>query len=640
MSTSSGFQEERLPTKLNFSVWLKIGKYALRHKWLLFFAAISTLFATFYDASFTPVMNAAAVDIADRIGQGALLGVSLWDIPVRCTFIFGIQTEFSFAVYCVLLGVFILLRAVAIFVSFYSLNLISMDVVIDLRRDTFKHIQELSFSYFDKVSSGWLIARMQGDTSTLSSTMVWGFNSLIWSVLQIVFSIVTMFSTDWRFALMIVASLPIVMVIAPIFQRLILKKHRIARNAHSHYVGYLAESISGAKTIKALSLEESRVAESEEITSDLCEKRYKAHLMNAYFSPILSLISGIMTVIVVLFGNAQIAAGLVLPATVVLFLTFVKNIYDPLSSFAEEMSEFMASQASAEKVIQLLEAEPEILDSPATIERFGTIFDPKEEAYPPFGGAIEFRDVTFDYGNGIEVIHPLNLAIAPGTSVAIVGETGSGKTTLVNLLCRFYEPTSGKILLDGKDYLTLSLGCLRSFIGYVQQTPFVFKGTYFDNIAYGKKDATLEEVKAAAEAVGIASFIEKEKDGYYTALEIGGDALSQGQKQLIAFARALLRNPTLLILDEATSSIDTLTEARLQTTVNAMLKGRTSILIAHRLSTVTGCDRILFMEKGSVVEDGTHRELMAKKGKYYELYMSQFQELSIDAQLEIVKQQA
>ncbi len=633
---STGFQEEALPSKLNFSVWGKILRYATRHGWLLALSLVATLFATFYDSSFTPVMNAAAIEIADGIGQGAYLGLSLWEIPVNVTFIFGIEAHLNFVTYLILLAVFIIVRSFAIFGSFYSLNIISMHVVIDLRRDTFRRIQELSFSYFDKTSSGWLIARMQGDTYTLSNTLVWGLNSLLWCFSEIIFSLATMFSVDWRFSLLILASLPPVAVLSFFFEMKVLKKHRIARNAHSQFVGYLAETISGAKTIKSMALESARKHESEEITSDLCEKRYRAHLVNAFFNPLLSLISGLMITLVVFYGNAEIAKGAVTAATVVLFLTFVRNIYDPLSGLAENMSEFMAAQASAEKVVQLLEAKPEIVDRPEVIAKYGTLLEPKAEAYEPFHGAISFRDVRFDYGNGIEVIHPLNLEIEAGSSIAIVGETGSGKTTLVNLLCRFYEPTGGHILIDGIDYLDRSVGYLRSNIGYVQQTPFVFKGTYFDNIAYGKEGATLDEVKAVAKAVGIDEFIE-DKGGYQTTLDLGGDALSQGQKQLIAFARALLRNPTFLILDEATSSIDALTEAKLQKTVNGIMKGRTSILIAHRLSTVVSCDRILFMEGGSILEDGSHRELMAKKGKYYELFMSQFEELTIDTQLEIAK---
>lgn len=632
---SSGFQEEDLPKKVNFGVWLKISRYALRHKFLFVVAILGTLFSTFHDSSFIPVMNAASIDLADRIGQGLVMETNFWLVDVHATFLFGIEATFPVYVFVILLLVGLLLRCLAIYVSFYSLNLISMNIVIDLRRDTFERIQELSFSYFDKNSSGWLIARMQSDTSTLSSTLVWSVNSILWSAFEIAFSIGTMFSTDWKFSLLVLASLPIVFIVAPLFEKAILVKHRIARQSHSAYVSYLAESISGAKTIKSLSLEDSRIQESEAITSDLCEKRYKAHLVNAFFNPVLSLISGMMVVIIIFFGNHQIDRGLTTAATVVLFLTFVRNIYDPITGLAETMSEFMASQAGAEKVIQLLEAKVEIKDTPEVIEAYGDIFHPKEENYPPFHGNITFENVTFDYGNGIEVIHPLSLEIPSGQSIAIVGETGSGKTTLVNLLCRFYEPTSGNIYLDGREYRTLSLGYLRHQIGYVQQNPFVFKGTYAENIRYGKEDATQEEIEAAAKAVGIHDFILSEPDGYNTECSLGGDALSQGQRQLIAFARALLRNPALLILDEATSSIDTLTEAHLQGAVNKMLKGRTSILIAHRLSTVVNCDRILFLEKGYVVEDGSHEELMRKKGHYYDLFMSQFEELSIDVQMEV-----
>lgn len=632
---NSGFQEEALPKKVNFGVWLKISRYAMRHKWLFLISIFATLFATFHDASFIPVMNAASIDLADKIGQGLVTGTNFWLVNVQATFLFGIQVSFPFYVFLILLVAMLLLRSLSIYISFYFLNLVSMNIVIDLRRDTFERIQELSFSYFDKNSSGWLIARMQSDTSTLSQTLVWSVNSLLWCGFEIVFSLGTMFSTDWKFSLLVLASLPIVFVIAPLFEKAILVKHRIARQSHSAYVSYLAESIAGAKTIKALSLEKGRIQEEREIASDLCEKRYKAHLVNAFFNPVLSLISGLMVVLVIFFGNHQIAQGLTTAATVVLFLTFVRNIYDPITGLAETMSEFMASQAGAEKVIQLLEAEVSIHDTPEVIERYGDLFHPKRENFPPFHGNIRFENVTFDYGNGIEVIHPLSLDIPSGQSVAIVGETGSGKTTLVNLLCRFYEPTSGNIYLDEKEYRSLSLGYLRSQIGYVQQTPFVFKGTYADNIRYGKEDATMEEIIEAAKAVGIHDFIVSEPNGYLTECSLGGDALSQGQKQLIAFARALLRNPALLILDEATSSIDTLTEARLQGTVNAMLQGRTSILIAHRLSTVVGCDRILFMDKGTIVEDGSHEELMKKKGQYYDLFMSQFEELSIDVQMEV-----
>jgi ATP-binding cassette subfamily B protein len=299
----------------------------------------------------------------------------------------------------------------------------------------------------------------------------------------------------------------------------------------------------------------------------------------------------------------------------------------------------MATQAGAEKVGQLLDATPSIVDSPEITSKYGDIFNPKKENYEPLNGDILYDNVTFGYGNGVEVIHPLTLHIKQGTSIAIVGETGSGKTTMVNLICRFYEPTSGTIKIDGVDYLSRSLGWLRSNIGYVQQSPFVFTGTYKDNIRYGKLDATDEEIINAAKLVGIDDFISHEPKGYDTYLEDGGGTLSQGQKQLISFARAIIRNPRILILDEATSSIDTETEAEVQHSMLTLLKGRTSITIAHRLSTIVNCDRILVMDKGKIIEDGDHVSLMNEKKAYYDLYMNQFKDLSVEGQINLFEKQ-
>ena len=324
---------------------------------------------------------------------------------------------------------------------------------------------------------------------------------------------------------------------------------------------------------------------------------------------------------------------------IVLFIGFVGQIYDPLQQMSEIFSDFMASQAGAEKVGQLLDAKPSIVDKPEIVEKYGDIFHPKKEAYEKLQGEIVYQDVTFDYGNGVEVIHPLNLTIKQGTSLAIVGETGSGKTTMVNLICRFYEPTKGKIFVDGVDYLDRSLGWLRSNIGYVQQQPFVFSGSFKENIRYGKLNATDDEIIAAAKLVGIHDFIMSQAKGYDTVLEDGGGSLSQGQKQLVSFARAIIRNPAILILDEATSSIDTETEVAVQKAIQPLLKGRTSITIAHRLSTIVNSDRILVMDHGTIIEDGNHVSLMEKKGAYYQLYMNQFKDLSIQEQVDTYSSQ-
>ena len=630
------FEEEKLPEKLNFGVWLKIGKYALKRWPLLLFLVLMMVLTTFYDSAFAPLMNKAVLDAAENmlsISEGA---TSVFDLNLLLN-VFGAKISISYTNYIILFGIMVIVRSLSIFATFFLTNYIGMLIMIDLRRDSFNKIQRLSFSYFDKTSSGWLIARMQNDTSAIGDTLSWGIISIFWSIFDIIFSIISMFTIDWRLALVVIASLPLVAIIVPIFENAVLKAHRTARNAYSHYVGWLAESIDGAKTIKTLAIEDRVNKEAGEITEDIRKKRLHAGKINAFFSPILMLISSIVTSIVVAIGlqNPESAKGgwMISISILILFISYVSYIYDPLRTVSEAFSEFMASQAGAEKLMQLLEAPVAIEDNPEVLEKYGDIINPKVENYEKISGDLEFSHVDFDYGNGIKVIDDLNIKIQKGTSLAIVGETGSGKTTTVNLLCRFYEPTSGQILIDGVDYKKRSLGWLHSSIGYVQQNPFVFTGTYRANILYGRQDASEEEMINACKMVGIHDFIMRQEKGYDTYLEDGGGNLSQGQKQLISFARAIVRNPALLILDEATSSLDSETEAELQEAVNVLLKGRTTIVIAHRLSTIVSCDRIILMDKGKIVEDGNHKSLMEKKGAYYSLYMNQFKDLSIDGQI-------
>jgi len=633
------FEEEALPEKLNFSIWGRIGTYALR-KWpLLLILLVTMLFTTFYDSSFVPMMNKAAYSAAGSFLSNAGSATSIWDVNFSVHFIFGFDLNLSFKGYIILFSVMILVRSFAIFGTFFLTNLIGMEIMTDLRRDTFRRIQELSFSYFDKTSSGWLIARMQNDTSSIGDVLSWGIIQIFWAGFDLIFTLITMFFSNWQLSLVVLASIPLVAIIIPIFEKAILKAHRTARNAYSHFVGWLAESIDGAKTIKTLSIEDEVAQEADEITTDICKKRFHAGKINAFFQPILSIISSIMVAIVIVVGLNLRDQGIVDLALIVIFIGFVQSIYDPLQSLSETFSDFMATQAGAEKVMQLLDAKPAIVDSPEVIAKYGDLFHGKKEVYEPLEGTIDFENVSFHYDNGVEVIHPLNLHIAKGTSLAIVGETGSGKTTTVNLLCRFYQPTGGQIKIDGVDYLSRSVGWLRSAIGYVQQEPFVFTGTFKDNIRYGKPDASDAEIIAAAKMVDVHDFIMSQPKGYDTYLDDGGGNLSQGQKQLVSFARAIIRNPAILILDEATSSIDTETEAIVQKAIAVLLKGRTSIVIAHRLSTIVNSNRILVMDHGNVIEDGNHKTLMEKKGAYYNLYMNQFKDLSIQEQFDAYKSQ-
>ena len=338
--------------------------------------------------------------------------------------------------------------------------------------------------------------------------------------------------------------------------------------------------------------------------------------MHALFQPTVNVVAVLTTAVIVIFGPLvapKLQGGEIEVALLIIFIGFISSIYNPIQEFADIFGEIMETQASVEKVMSIINTEPAILDREDVVAKYGDFHYPKTENYERMSGDITFDSVSFSYIEGVEVLHPLNLQIKAGTSVAIVGETGSGKSTFVSLLLRFYQPTSGRILIDGLDYRERSTGWLRSNTGFVSQTSFIFNGTIFDNIRYGKLDATMDEVLAASKAVNLHQFVDKLPEGYMTKLSDAGQELSVGQKQLISFARAIIRNPRLMILDEATSSIDTETEALIQGAVNKALEGRTSIIIAHRLSTIVDSDRILVMKDGHIIEDGSHAELMAKK---------------------------
>lgn len=633
------FKEEKLPSKLNFKVWLKIGKYALKQYKLLILCLLMTLFVSFYDSSFIPLMNASAIKASELMNGNNT--TSIFDLVIETTFIFNIKASLTYLQYMILFIVMILVRSVAIFVLFYFQNIISMRIMVDLRRDLFRKLQELPFSYFDKNSSGWLIARMQNDTSSIGDLISWDVNAIIWALFDLTFTFITMFSINWLYSLVVLASLPIVIIVVPLFEKEVLLRHRKARNAYSYYVGYLAETIDGAKTIKTLSSIDTVKKEADEITTDIKKKRFRAHMINGYVQPILSTLSSLTIALIIFLGLKNVGsldkASLV--STIILFVGFVSSIYNPLQNLSEVFSEIMAGQAGAEKLMQLIEEKVTIVDTPEVIAKYGTILNPKKENYINLDGDIEFSHVSFSYNEGVEIIHDLNLKIDKGTSLAIVGETGSGKTTTVNLLCRFYEPSKGHVYINNIDYKDIGLGCLRSSIGYVQQNPYVFSGTFLDNIIYGRLDATLEDARNACKIVGIDEYIMSTPNGYNTYLPTGGGSLSQGQKQLISFARAILKNPAILILDEATSNIDPLTEVKLQEALMNITKGRTSIVIAHRLSTIVSSDRIIVFDKGKIVEDGNHETLLSRNGIYKKLYNDQFASLSIDEQFEVSKKE-
>lgn len=629
---SFSFEEEALSKKVNLGIWVKIFPYALKKWYLLAVLLVLMTLTSFHDASLIPMLNRAAIDSLRDVSN-----TSLDTIELNVRLIFGIQFTLDFWGYAgVLLGAMIL-RSIFIYFTFFTTNYLEMSIYIAIRQDAFRRVQTLSFSYFDKTSSGWLIARLQSDTSKISDIISWGIIRLLWITFDLTFTLITMFAISWQMSLLLLATTPLMIVIAPYFQIKILQLSRISRNAFSGYVAWLAEVIAGAKTVKTLAIEENVQQEASEIVSDIQVKAFRTAKMQALFYPTVAVISAFSTAVMIYFGylllQGNVNTVIIEVSTFVLFIGFVRAVYQPIQEYTELFTDLMATQSSVEKILSLIETQPAIIDRSDVIEKYGTLFNLKQENFEPIQGEVSFDHVSFSYNPGVEIIHDMNLTIKQGTSVAIVGETGSGKSTTVNLLCRFYEPSQGSLKIDGVDYRERSVAWLRSNIGYVQQTPFVFSGSIKKNIAYGKLKATDDEVIEAAKVVGVHAFIMSLPKGYETILKDGGSELSVGQKQLLSFARAIIRNPRIMILDEATSSIDTETEASIQQAIRKILKGRTSIIIAHRLSTIVDSDRILVMKDGVIIEDGNHASLIHKKSHYHRLYMNQFAELKVEEQI-------
>ncbi len=375
-----------------------------------------------------------------------------------------------------------------------------------------------------------------------------------------------------------------------------------------------------------MALEELHFSEFSVLTSEMRSRTMRAIILSSLYFPVIIIVTSLGSAGVISIGGNMVIQGLVQFGTLILFNQYAGQFYEPLRNIANILASLQMAQASAERVLSLLEIEPDLVDRDDVIAKYGTILEPNESVYEDIVGDIEFKDVDFYYNPDEPILKNFNLKVKPRQRVALVGETGSGKSTIVNLICRFYEPKAGELLIDGVDYRDRSIGWLHSHLGYVLQAPHLFSGTIKDNIRYGRLDATDEEIIEASKLVNAHSFIMQMEDGYDTDVGEGGGRLSTGQKQLISFARALLANPSIFVLDEATSSIDTETEAIIQYAVDTVLKEKTSFIIAHRLSTIVNADRILVVKKGEIIEDGTHEELLAAKGYYHRLYTNQFNE--------------
>jgi ATP-binding cassette subfamily B protein len=491
----------------------------------------------------------------------------------------------------------------------------------------FNHLQELSLSYFSQMPVGWIMARLGSDTEKLSDLLTWGILDITWAIINIVTAAIFMFIINARLAVIVIIMLPILIVIAFRFRLRILKHYRRSRKMNSKITGAFNEGITGVRVIKALSREDSNLEEFGELTDGMYDASFKAAWLSALFLPTVQVISSIGLGIVLWRGGLQVQYGLMTIGGIQAFVSYITFIMWPIQDMARVYAQMQNAIASAERIFNLIDTEPAVKNRARTVDT------------DTIEGDIRFENVHFSYEEDDPVIKDMNFQIKHGEMVALVGPTGGGKTTIVNLLCRFYEPTQGKIYLNGIDYQDMKLQDIQSRIGMVLQTPHLFSGSIKENIRYGKLNATDEDVIEAAKLAGANDFIIKFEKGYEQDVGEGGNLLSVGQKQLISIARAILAKPELFIMDEATSSVDTLTEALIQHGMERLMEHRTSFVIAHRLSTIKRADKILVIEDGQILEMGTHRELIHKKGKYYSLYTQQFRQ-ELEAQYDVFNKPA
>lgn len=521
----------------------------------------------------------------------------------------------------------IVMQTIFVYVSVHAATTIEMCVGKDLKWAQFEHLQTLSFSYYNTTPVGYIHARVMSDTLRIAGMTAWGLVDMFWAFVYVVSVFGIMLLLNWKLALIIMMIVPCIALLTVYFQNKILHWNRKVRKINSQITNAYNEGITGVRTSKSMVVEADNQNNFFQITKNMHEAAIHSARLNAVYIPTILLFSSIACAIVLERGGHMVQEELLQLGTLSVFISYAVVIFEPIQQLARLLADLISCQANIERVTDLLEQKPNVCDSQEVEEKYGDMFHPKKENWEEIQGDITFEDVSFRYPDGKEyVLEHFNLHVPAGTNVAIVGETGAGKSTLVNLLGRFFEPTKGRILIDGKDYRLRSQLWLHSQIGYVLQNPHLFSGTLYDNIRYGRLDATDEEVREAAKQVSADAVAEKLEKGYESDVGESGGRLSTGEKQLISFARAILANPRIFVLDEATSSIDTKTEQLIQHATDHLLKGHTSFVIAHRLSTIRKADVILVVKDGKIIEQGTHKELLQTKGYYYELYSRQFEE--------------
>ena len=497
----------------------------------------------------------------------------------------------------------------------------------DLKRVCFNHLQTLSFSYFNQNSVGYIHARVMSDTDKIATILAWGLMEAVWYVSYLALAIVMMFALNWKLALCVMAIVPVLAISSVYFQKKLVFHHRRVREQNSKITSGFNEGITGAKTTKTLVIEEKLEQEFRGLTGEMKRESVREMHFRSLFLSTTAFAASAALAIVLWQGGILTMRGVMLIGTLSVFMNYAQGMMEPIQGLVQVFSNLVNVQVNIERITALMNTQSDVRDTPEVTEKYGDAFHPKKENWEPLYGDIEFQDVTFRYPDGSEnVLEHFSLKVPQGTNVAIVGETGAGKSTLVNLVCRFFEPTEGRVLIDGRDARARSQLWLHSNIGYVLQTPHLFSGTVLENLRYGRPDATMDEIEAAVKAVSADQIIARLPDGYDSDIGEGGNTLSTGEKQLLSFARALLADPRIFVLDEATSSVDTVTEQLIQNAIEKVMTGRTSFIIAHRLSTIRRADVILVVHDGKIIESGTHRSLMSAHGPYYRLYTRQYRE--------------
>ncbi|MCL1964869.1 MAG: ABC transporter ATP-binding protein/permease [Firmicutes bacterium] len=596
------WEEKDYSARFDASLWQRLLRYARPyHKHLWAIVALMAL-AALIDAVF-PLMTREAID--KFIARGTTEGF-VW-FSIRYIFLVVVQTAniYGFIRLC---------------------GKVEVGLCYLIRKLAFERLQELSLSYYNRTPTGYIMSRMTSDVQRLADTIAWSLLDLCWGTFVTVFMGIAMFRVHWKLALAVMSALPPLAAVSWYFQKRILKSYREVRKTNSQITGAFNEGIMGAKTTKTLVREEANYEEFTVLTRKMRGSSVRAATLSAIYLPIVISLSMTATAYALWKGGYDVFTMAISLGTLQVFFSYTINFFEPIHQVARIFAQLQSAQAAAERVMTLLETEPEIKDTPEVVERYGDSFAPKGENWPPIHGDIDFDHVSFTYKEGEAVLEDFCLTVKAGQTIALVGETGSGKSTIVNLVCRFYEPDVGSVKIDGVDTRERSQLWLQANLGYVLQSPHLFSGTIAGNIRYGRLDATDEEVEAAARLAGADAFIGKLEKGFKTDVGEGGNRLSTGEKQLISFARAILADPRIFVLDEATSSVDTETEQKIQAAIREVLRGRTSFIVAHRLSTIRSADRILVIDGGKILEDGTHRQLLGKRGVYYNLYANQFRE--------------